>query len=371
MKRFWDHAAIAPEARRVACCSTAGRCACPAARRCSCRRAPWPRPSPPNGRPPAGQGRRDALGRRAADPAGRHRAGAHRPRPRAGGAGNRPLRRERPAVLPRRRPGGAGRSASRRTGSPGSTGRRARYGARLRGHHRRQPCGAGPGGAGGAGAGGRGADAAGAGRARRGGAGARQPGAGPRARRRPRWTRRGARARHPRRDLPGRPLGPRRRRRRRAAGSIGEDIAVAGRFLDAGRADDGRRLVISGRVQGVGFRDWMVREAGRLGVSGWVRNRRDGTVEALVDGDTASVEELLRAVPPRPAAGRGHRNRRGTRRALARARASAGCPRPDLGTPCCNRWSLSSRRMPTGRRRSPSPSPSSRRWPSCRWWCRA
>jgi acylphosphatase len=56
-----------------------------------------------------------------------------------------------------------------------------------------------------------------------------------------------------------------------------------------------KRLIISGRVQGVGFRGWMVREAERLGVSGWVRNRRDGSVEALVDGDIASVEELLRA----------------------------------------------------------------------------
>ena len=55
-----------------------------------------------------------------------------------------------------------------------------------------------------------------------------------------------------------------------------------------------RRLIISGRVQGVGFRDWMAREAGRLGVAGWVRNRRDGALEALVDGDTASVAELLR-----------------------------------------------------------------------------
>lgn len=56
-----------------------------------------------------------------------------------------------------------------------------------------------------------------------------------------------------------------------------------------------KRLTISGRVQGVGFRDWMAGRAQALGVSGWVRNRRDGTVEALVDGDTAAVEELLRA----------------------------------------------------------------------------
>ncbi len=56
-----------------------------------------------------------------------------------------------------------------------------------------------------------------------------------------------------------------------------------------------KRLTISGRVHGVGFRDWMVARAEALGLSGWVRNRRDGTVEALVDGDTAAVEELMRA----------------------------------------------------------------------------
>ena len=55
-----------------------------------------------------------------------------------------------------------------------------------------------------------------------------------------------------------------------------------------------KRLIISGRVQGVGFREWMVRKASDLGVSGWVRNRIDGSVEALVAGDTAAVEELLR-----------------------------------------------------------------------------
>ena len=55
-----------------------------------------------------------------------------------------------------------------------------------------------------------------------------------------------------------------------------------------------KRLVISGRVQGVGFREWMVETAKELGVSGWVRNRLDGSVEALVAGDVAAVEELLR-----------------------------------------------------------------------------
>ncbi len=56
-----------------------------------------------------------------------------------------------------------------------------------------------------------------------------------------------------------------------------------------------KRLTITGRVQGVGYRAWMRREAVRLGVSGWVRNRPDGAVEALVYGNSAAVEELLRA----------------------------------------------------------------------------
>ncbi len=56
-----------------------------------------------------------------------------------------------------------------------------------------------------------------------------------------------------------------------------------------------RRVVIAGQVQGVGYREWMEREATRLGVHGWVRNRRDGTVEALVDGDEAAVQALLSA----------------------------------------------------------------------------
>jgi acylphosphatase len=55
-----------------------------------------------------------------------------------------------------------------------------------------------------------------------------------------------------------------------------------------------KRLVISGRVQGVGFRAWMVEKAQALGLSGWVRNRIDGSVEALVAGDIAAVEEFLR-----------------------------------------------------------------------------
>jgi acylphosphatase len=52
--------------------------------------------------------------------------------------------------------------------------------------------------------------------------------------------------------------------------------------------------IISGRVQGVFFRANTVRAAERHGVSGWVRNRRDGTVEAIFEGEAASVEGVLK-----------------------------------------------------------------------------
>jgi acylphosphatase len=54
------------------------------------------------------------------------------------------------------------------------------------------------------------------------------------------------------------------------------------------------RLVIHGRVQGVFFRDSMRSEAQYLAVSGWVRNRSDGTVEALVQGEPDAVDALVR-----------------------------------------------------------------------------
>lgn len=56
------------------------------------------------------------------------------------------------------------------------------------------------------------------------------------------------------------------------------------------------RVVVVGRVQGVGFR-WFVRqEARRLGVAGWVRNRTDGSVELETAGEDAAVERLLQHV---------------------------------------------------------------------------
>jgi acylphosphatase len=53
------------------------------------------------------------------------------------------------------------------------------------------------------------------------------------------------------------------------------------------------RLRITGRVQGVGYRDWIVAQARRLRVSGWVRNRADGSVEALVSGNRETVDAFL------------------------------------------------------------------------------
>jgi acylphosphatase len=55
----------------------------------------------------------------------------------------------------------------------------------------------------------------------------------------------------------------------------------------------GRRLLIRGRVQGVGFRYALADEARARRLAGWVRNRRDGTVEALVVGAAADVEAMI------------------------------------------------------------------------------
>ena len=54
-----------------------------------------------------------------------------------------------------------------------------------------------------------------------------------------------------------------------------------------------RHLRIHGRVQGVGFRYSMLREARRIGVTGWVRNRRDGSVEALIQGKPEQVAAMV------------------------------------------------------------------------------
>jgi acylphosphatase len=64
------------------------------------------------------------------------------------------------------------------------------------------------------------------------------------------------------------------------------------------------RLVIAGRVQAVGYRAWTLDRAVRLGLRGWVRNRRDGTVEALVIGDDEAVTAMIEACRQGPPAAR-------------------------------------------------------------------
>ena len=56
-----------------------------------------------------------------------------------------------------------------------------------------------------------------------------------------------------------------------------------------------RHAIFRGRVQGVGFRAFVEDEAARHGVEGWVRNRRDGTVEAVFAGDAKAVEGMTAA----------------------------------------------------------------------------
>ena len=65
-----------------------------------------------------------------------------------------------------------------------------------------------------------------------------------------------------------------------------------------------RHLSIHGRVQGVFYRGWMVETARGLGLSGWVRNRRDGTVEAMVQGDEDGVERFIELARNGPSAAR-------------------------------------------------------------------
>lgn len=64
------------------------------------------------------------------------------------------------------------------------------------------------------------------------------------------------------------------------------------------------RAVIRGRVQGVWFRAWTVEQATRLNLSGWVRNRTDGAVEAVFSGSKTAVAEMLTVCNRGPTAAR-------------------------------------------------------------------
>lgn len=65
-----------------------------------------------------------------------------------------------------------------------------------------------------------------------------------------------------------------------------------------------RHLVITGRVQGVFYRNWTVQTASALGLTGWVRNRVDGSVEAVVEGDEEAVEQFIARARQGPPAAR-------------------------------------------------------------------
>ncbi|MBO9527782.1 MAG: acylphosphatase [Sphingobium yanoikuyae] len=54
-----------------------------------------------------------------------------------------------------------------------------------------------------------------------------------------------------------------------------------------------RHLIIHGRVQGVFYRKWALRTARHLGLTGWVRNRAEGSVEAWIEGDPAALDAFI------------------------------------------------------------------------------
>jgi acylphosphatase len=65
-----------------------------------------------------------------------------------------------------------------------------------------------------------------------------------------------------------------------------------------------RQLTIRGRVQGVGYRAWLAHSAVALGLEGWVRNRRDGSVEAVLAGTDKAVTEMTTRCQRGPSAAR-------------------------------------------------------------------
>lgn len=65
-----------------------------------------------------------------------------------------------------------------------------------------------------------------------------------------------------------------------------------------------RHVIVHGRVQGVGFRAFVEHEALRRGIAGWVRNRRDGSVEAVFAGSQDNVDAMVEACRQGPPGGR-------------------------------------------------------------------
>lgn len=62
------------------------------------------------------------------------------------------------------------------------------------------------------------------------------------------------------------------------------------------------RLIVHGRVQGVFYRNWTVGKARQLGLAGWVRNRAEGTVEAVIEGDEDLVRDMIEQMRKGPPA---------------------------------------------------------------------
>src|SRR5437763_16921681 len=91
--------------------------------------------------------------------------------------------------------------------------------------------------------------------------------------------------------------------RRRPASSLGKS-GLCARLCGAGRLMITRRLFVLGRVQGVFYRGWSVATARALGIRGWVRNRRDGSVEMLVQGEAEQVDAMIARCREGPPAAR-------------------------------------------------------------------
>ena len=64
------------------------------------------------------------------------------------------------------------------------------------------------------------------------------------------------------------------------------------------------RVIISGRVQGVGYRAWVIATASQQGLRGWVRNRSDGSVEAVFHGEESKIFAMIEACKEGPPASR-------------------------------------------------------------------
>ena len=74
--------------------------------------------------------------------------------------------------------------------------------------------------------------------------------------------------------------------------------------MAADQPDAGTHILVKGRVQGVGFRDFVKQSADKAGVTGWVRNLRDGQVEALLKGAPDAVQAVLDDIGRGPPAAR-------------------------------------------------------------------